>query len=277
MAADIRKLFSSKVVNLVGSGKNAGKTTLMLWLLGQCRCAGLKVGVISTGIDGEGRDTISGHFKPEIRLCPGDFVVTGEEALRLSSARFEILRHFDSSVGDCCLAKTVREGKVELNQPGSRCQMIECVEAMRDECDLVFVDGAFGRQSHAGIPGSCYVIVAHLEPEHLQESLNFLELHSLYSKIPIALPDEELSHEGALTEKMVASQPVGKKFCVQDFTRLFLPASTLRSLLKENEIRVKVQYSLCAVLLRYENCGKDELSRYPLFNDLPLMPNPFVA
>ena len=70
---------------IVGSSKNAGKTTFLNVAACELRSRG-PVALVSIGVDGEARDLVFGNAKPLVRVCCGDLIATTEGALKASAA-----------------------------------------------------------------------------------------------------------------------------------------------------------------------------------------------
>ena len=67
----IRRLNETKTMSIVGMCKNAGKTTMLNWLLTAGHLRGT-LGLTSIGRDGESTDVVTGTEKPGI-FVKGDF------------------------------------------------------------------------------------------------------------------------------------------------------------------------------------------------------------
>ena len=78
----LQRLHSVRTMSIVGMCKNAGKTTMLNWLLEQGRLQGT-LGLTSIGRDGESTDVVTGTEKPGIFVREGTLIATAQDMLRL--------------------------------------------------------------------------------------------------------------------------------------------------------------------------------------------------
>ena len=71
-----------KTMSIVGMCKNAGKTTMLNWMLHHDRLRGT-LGLTSIGRDGESTDVVTGTEKPGIFVREGTLIATARDMLRL--------------------------------------------------------------------------------------------------------------------------------------------------------------------------------------------------
>ena len=86
----IRRLNETKTMSIVGMCKNAGKTTMLNWLLTGGHLRGT-LGLTSIGRDGESTDVVTGTEKPGIFVKEGTMIATAKDMLRLGDVTKEIL------------------------------------------------------------------------------------------------------------------------------------------------------------------------------------------
>ena len=86
----IRRLNETKTMSIVGMCKNAGKTTMLNWLLTGGHLRGT-LGLTSIGRDGESTDIVTGTEKPGIFVREGTLIATAQDMLRLGDITKEIL------------------------------------------------------------------------------------------------------------------------------------------------------------------------------------------
>ena len=97
-----------KTMSIVGMCKNAGKTTMLNWMLHHDRLRGT-LGLTSIGRDGESTDVVTGTEKPGIFVREGTLIATARDMLRLGDVTTEI----DGALGRKSLgARAVAEGVV---------------------------------------------------------------------------------------------------------------------------------------------------------------------
>ena len=85
----IESICRTRTLSIVGMCKNAGKTTVLNWLLGQSR--GRVLGLTSIGRDGESTDIVTGTEKPGIFLSEGTLFATAKDMLSLCDVTQEIM------------------------------------------------------------------------------------------------------------------------------------------------------------------------------------------
>jgi len=137
---------------VIGLCKNAGKTVAIGRLLQEAVALGRTVGLLSTGMDGERRDSVFGHPKPPVRVTPGMWVATAREGFAAANAAFGPLRKMDieTPFGVIALAPVTQPGEITLIGPRTLSQADVVMAALRDVgADLVLVDGSIDRRSIA--------------------------------------------------------------------------------------------------------------------------------
>ena len=78
-----------KLAAIVGLSKNAGKTTFLNWIVS--KFADKKIGIITTGRDGEDNDLVGGHKKPKVLVPAGSFFSTGEKVIKREANSIKII------------------------------------------------------------------------------------------------------------------------------------------------------------------------------------------
>ena len=86
---DIKEKYDS--VSIVGLAKNAGKTVTLNYVIEKSFTEGIKLGITTTGRDGEKNDLVTNTEKPTIYVTEGVLVATSSQALLISDAKTEIL------------------------------------------------------------------------------------------------------------------------------------------------------------------------------------------
>ena len=133
---DLVEGLTGRTVFIVGSAKNAGKTTFLNYALSRLRPRGA-VGFLSIGVDGEERDLVFGTPKPSIRAEAGDLLVTSDRMLQASELGWELLEAFPGStvLGRLVLARVRRGGTVELCGPANNERLAPVLDAWRAASD----------------------------------------------------------------------------------------------------------------------------------------------
>ena len=143
-----KEIGQTRTLSIVGMCKNAGKTTVLNWLLGQSR--GRVLGLTSIGRDGESVDVVTGTEKPGIFVHEGTLFATAKDMLPFSDVTQEILvtTGIPTPLGEVVLVRAKSAGSVQLAGPSITSQL-------KTVSDLFFelgakqtiIDGALGRKS----------------------------------------------------------------------------------------------------------------------------------
>ena len=145
----LEQLHSVKTMSIVGMCKNAGKTTVLNWLLhhsGRERILGLT----SIGRDGESTDVVTGTEKPSIFVPAGTLIATAKDMLRLGDITLEVLMTtgIPTPVGEVVIVRARSDGFVQLAGPSITTQLKTVSRYFFDlGADQSIIDGALGRKS----------------------------------------------------------------------------------------------------------------------------------
>lgn len=140
----------SRRLAVVGSSKNAGKTTTLNALLAACTARGEVAGLVSMGRDGEAVDAWLDFPKPQVRVEKGTLLVTAAAVVQRAGRLLETVLTLESTsaLGATALARARAPGGVELCGVPHRSAVVEAVRALQ-ACGAVrvLVDGAYHRQA----------------------------------------------------------------------------------------------------------------------------------
>ena len=186
--------FRDRTTFILGADKHAGKTTFLKYALANLRHASCTPGYMSTGIDGEGRDHLSGIAKPTVLAEDGDVVATTESAITESEGSYEILQVFEQStlLGRPVVATVRRAGLVELIGPGSNRKLGDVISFVREQtpAKAVLIDGAADRVTQVSAAmRACYVMVLKVTPATLPRAADRIKLVNMLSDLPPAEAD----------------------------------------------------------------------------------------
>ena len=159
--ADIQEKY--KTVSIVGMAKNAGKTTALNYLLEEAYDEGLRMGVTSTGRDGETSDLVFETDKPKVYLFEDTIVTVPEQLYGLAETSLEILKRTNcrTALGQVLLCRVARSGYVQIAGPGSIMEHKKLCEQMFDQgIDMIIIDGAIDRKSIADPATSDAIILS---------------------------------------------------------------------------------------------------------------------
>lgn len=140
----------TQALAIVGVAKNCGKTTTLNALL--ARAGDQPVGLVSMGIDGEPADLLLGTPKPTIRVRPGQWVVSAQDALDVSTARVEYVAPLPmrTPMGRVFVVEVREPGEVMLAGIRHREDLrVALGELAAQGAGPIFIDGAYGRTAAA--------------------------------------------------------------------------------------------------------------------------------
>lgn len=150
MTPELEKALTSvETMSIVGMCKNAGKTTVLNWLLANSRNDRI-LGLTSIGRDGESTDVVTGTEKPSIFVPEGTLIATAKDMLRLGDVTKEIMATtgIPTPLGEVVIMRARSAGYVQIAGPSITTQL-------KDVSRLFFemgahqsiIDGALGRKS----------------------------------------------------------------------------------------------------------------------------------
>ena len=135
-------------VGFAGTAKNTGKTTALMYFLRRASIRGEQVGLTGIGYDGEEIDHLTGLVKPRLKCPAGTLIVTAKGCLDRMTATYRIIGKLplSNALGQLLLLKTISPGTVVVAGPNSGKDLRLTMDFFqRAGCELVLVDGAFGR------------------------------------------------------------------------------------------------------------------------------------
>ena len=145
----IQQLQSVRSMSIVGMCKNAGKTTMLNWLLAHSG-RGRVLGLTSIGRDGESTDVVTGTEKPSIFVPAGTLIATAKDMLCLGDVSKEILvsTGIPTPLGEVIIMRARSDGYVQLAGPSITTQLKSVSQTFFDlGAEQSIIDGALGRKS----------------------------------------------------------------------------------------------------------------------------------
>ncbi|MBN1489491.1 MAG: hypothetical protein JXA69_06185 [Phycisphaerae bacterium] len=260
-------IFVGTTTFIVGSDKHAGKTTLLNYLIRPLRHEAPLV-YLSVGLDGEGRDALSGVPKPHVVAEAGDWLVTAEQALRRSDVSAEIREvfPFETVLGAPVLAHVVRGGPIELIGPGSNAALARILMHIVADAGIetVLVDGAINRitQVAASTQAAC-VYVLRVDRAGLPRAIDAMRRLAYLQAVPVAMDDasDDATRvlDGALTTEKAGELDAGcRTLIVEDFSHVFLTYAELRNLQRRAELRFRRRVAMRAFVVNLYDVSRDE-------------------
>ena len=152
-----------RIISVVGMAKNAGKTTTLNYLIEEAMNEGIKLGITSTGRDGESMDIVTNTEKPRVYLYPETLVSIPPGLFEYATAGVEILQmtKYHTSLGAAMMCRIVDGGYVQIAGPvltSDQRNMSKDMLALG--ADMVLIDGAIDRKSIASPEASDAIILA---------------------------------------------------------------------------------------------------------------------
>src|SRR6056297_193850 len=139
-----------KTLSIIGLAKNSGKTETLNYLIHEAKKINLKLGITSTGRDGEKTDLVTETEKPSIYVEEGMIIATGQKTLYLTDAGLELLEDTDiiTPMGRIMICRVVQEGEVQIAGPISSKDMERTIKLMwKYHIHNLFIDGAVDRKT----------------------------------------------------------------------------------------------------------------------------------
>ncbi|MEG0923907.1 MAG: hypothetical protein RSC31_02840 [Anaerovoracaceae bacterium] len=152
-----------KTLSIVGMAKNAGKTTALNFLIEEAMDEGVRLGITSTGRDGETIDLVTGTDKPRVYLYEDTIVSVPTQLYELAEAGLEILKmsKYSTAIGELLLCRVADSGYVQIAGPVATADTKKmCDEMFHMGCELILIDGAIDRKSIASPETSDAIILA---------------------------------------------------------------------------------------------------------------------
>lgn len=152
-----------KTLSIVGMSKNAGKTTALNYLIEEAMDEGIKLGITSTGRDGETEDLVTGTEKPRVYLDEDTLVAVPSFLYELSDAGLEVVREtkYSTAIGTLLICRVKSAGYVQVAGPVINAeQKMLCQDMLDEGCDMVMIDGAIDRKTIASPDTSDAIILA---------------------------------------------------------------------------------------------------------------------
>ncbi len=152
-----------KTVSIVGMAKNAGKTTALNYFLEEAMDEGMRLGITSTGRDGESTDLVTNTDKARVVLETDTIVSVPTELYELAEAGLEILKmtKYPTAIGDLMLCRVADSGYVQIAGPlTTQAHKAMCKDMFDLGAELVIIDGAIDRKSIAAPETSDAIILA---------------------------------------------------------------------------------------------------------------------
>lgn len=151
-----------RTISVIGLAKNVGKTTTLNFLMECARRDGsMRLGITSSGWDGEAYDSITGQPKPRIVTPLGTLIATTENCLAASTLNYRTVKKtgMSTSLGEVFIIECTGEGRVEVAGPTTISELCEVRDMMSSVgAELILFDGALNRKASAS-PNVCQAMI----------------------------------------------------------------------------------------------------------------------
>ena len=252
------------VTAVTGFEKGSGKTTFLSFLMPHARRAG-PVGVFTIGSD-SGPGTRQAARVPEIRVEPGDVVLTTEPLARASQARFEILETVPgrAAQGRLHLGRARRAGGVALVGAEHFSALGRALAQVRAEgwAASILIDGSVNRITQVSALGDLqFAWTVRADRNNLARVASRMRFLERVARLPLDSPDPEgrVRVEGPLTAEGLRALPAGTRgFSVEDFTKIFVEPAEFLKALERYEVRVRRGWPLLLFAVILRNLGREE-------------------
>ena len=146
----MNSLSNYQTIAIIGTAKNAGKTTALNALLAKLKHK--QVAITSIGLDGEKIDQLTKQEKPSIHAYKGMYVATARDTLAMITSAYQIVEDYpiQTPLGPIVLVEMLEDGDVLLAGPSSLHELTRLKDSLsKYDCDHFFIDGALFRKSSA--------------------------------------------------------------------------------------------------------------------------------
>ncbi|MBQ1490203.1 MAG: hypothetical protein IIZ43_04070 [Eubacterium sp.] len=152
-----------KTLSIVGMSKNAGKTTALNYFIEEADDECIRLGITSTGRDGETSDLVTGTEKPRVYLYEDTIVSVPHQLYEMADAGLEILEmtRMGTAIGELMLCRVADSGYVQIAGPVATADTKKLCGKMLDMgAELIMIDGAIDRKSIASPETSDAIILS---------------------------------------------------------------------------------------------------------------------
>ena len=242
-----------ETISIIGLAKNAGKTMTLNYLIGEAENLNVKIGITSTGRDGENTDLVTETHKPSILVTEGMYVATAKKTLMLSNAKCEILETtgISTAMGQVIIVRVRQKGNIQIAGPVSATDMKYVAGRLKYYgAQVVFIDGAIDRKAVSSpvITDACVIatgaVLSRDMKKVLEKTAHTVECYSLpgtddhVQKIVRKTNKTCIISQGGKTyvPKIKTSITGGKKISGhidEETTHVFLKGAVTTALLKD--------------------------------------------
>ncbi|MCL2416291.1 MAG: hypothetical protein FWD01_05700 [Defluviitaleaceae bacterium] len=247
-------------ISLIGMAKNAGKTTVLNYLINEFDRRGISLCLTSIGRDGEDLDIVTKTKKPRIYIPSDTIVITAENLLKLCDTTIEILAvtNINTSMGRVIIFKSLSAGFVQLGGASIISQMTELVAEFGDCSRKVIIDGAISRKSLAN-PNLANAVVL-CTGAGLSRNMDDVVSQTAHAACMLGLPAAPKNavnpfflhgaiSDARIKEILLSKEDLKDRYIIaDDATKIFINPNTYEKLLiKRAVLAVKTPINLVAI------------------------------
>jgi len=253
-------LAQHKTISLIGMTKNAGKTTVLNYLIEEYAKNSIRLGLTSIGRDGEDVDVVTFTPKPKIFVQAGTILATAEGLLKFCDISAKTLSEteFSTPLGQVVIVRAMSAGFVQLGGPSMVAQMAQLLPLLQGfGADKVIVDGAISRKSPASPQIADAVVLC--TGAALSQNINEVIIQTRHVANILLLQTSPCSHfhiNGALTDRFLlklitSSENLRDKVIVaNDASKILISKETHEKLrTKGGSLAVKHPINLVAICI----------------------------
>ncbi len=236
---------------LIGSAKNAGKTTALNFLLS---VPAPPTGVTSIGYDGERIDSVEKHAKPAIHVPEKTLFATADQCLGRCEGRWTALQRsgLATPLGEVVLARADTRCRLELAGPSELAGLTSISRRLHElGAERVLIDGAFDRVAASAVHLSDAILLSVGSAGKLSVEEAALEARSSVARFQIPLlsdSDENCTELASLTDDQLPDLE-GQTILLPDPSRCLIDPSSWRWIDSGRvNLRVRRRAELLAVL-----------------------------
>lgn len=189
----MNKVKNVHTIAIIGTAKNAGKTTALNALLTYYK--NKSIAITSIGLDGEKKDQLTNLDKPSIHAYKGTIVATAKDTLKVITSKYQFLEELtiETPLGNIVIIKMLEDGDLLLAGPSSL-SMLQTLKQQLSNYKLehFVIDGALFRKSSAASHLSDGIILSTGAAFHKNMQKVIHETKSLVDLLHLPTKDIEL-------------------------------------------------------------------------------------
>ncbi len=259
---DRARASGARSIVVIGTGKNVGKTVAVRAIAQAAHARGLRLGLTSTGRDGEGVDIVDAMPKPRLFLRAGDVLATARGSLPDAPAT-EVLdvSKLATAAGSVAFVRVRADACYEIVGPPTAAGVRSCIDRFFDfGCELAIVDGAVDRVAVlAGGDDAVVVATGAADASTLDEAV--ADVQALVRRLSVPAYDARepfVRIDGALTPTLaraLAQARDQRQIVVMDPTQIAITGHTFLGV--NERLRLRCERPLRVVAVTAASIGRE--------------------